>query len=387
MDSMIRTRDLRVDYEDVAAVRDLNLDIHRGEIFGLIGPNGAGKSSTIRVLATLQQPTYGEVRIGGVDVIDDPRSVHRLLGYMPDMPPVYGDLRCWEYLDLFAAAYFIDRRHRRMRVGECLKLAGLEAKRMAMAGTLSRGMKQRLTFAKTLLADPQVLLLDEPASWLDPIARIEMREVIKELAERGRTILISSHILVELSEFCHSVGIMEKGVMVEGGRIDEIAGRLRQTRRLLITFAFSAESTTPANPYDSADRSIGYTGSADAEAGSERDVTASASSNGSTAGSPGAPGESEKSPPATPPGRAARALLPAYGKTQSLLQQHASVESVRINKDGHTFEVIFHGERDSDVVAFLAELIQVHHLPVKSFHEPRVGIEDILLKVGARETA
>lgn len=373
MDSMIRTRDLRVDYENVVAVRDLNLDVHRGEIFGLIGPNGAGKSSTIRVLATLQQPTYGEVRVGGIDVLDDPRSVHRLLGYMPDMPPVYSDLRCWEYLDLFAAAYFIDRRHRRARVEECLKLAGLESKRQAMAGTLSRGMKQRLTFAKTLLADPQVLLLDEPASWLDPIARIEMREVIKDLAERGRTILISSHILAELSEFCHSVGIMEKGVMVECGRIEEIAGRLRDTRRLLITFALPDESDDLVSP--AAGESVGHDASvpgAEAEALRHDIAPRREHENGALKASASAP---------------RRASRPGLDRVRAVMEGHAAVESVRLQKDGETFEVLFHGKRDTDVAAFLAELIRVHHLPVKSFHEPKVGIEDILLKVGARETS
>ncbi len=231
---MIQTVDMRVDYEDVTAVSDLNLSIASGEVFGLIGPNGAGKTSTIRVLATLQRPTYGDVSICGIDALEQPREVHRLLGYMPDLPPVYEDLRCWEFLDLFASAYFVDRRERLVRVDECLTMVNLQNKRDAMAGTLSRGMTQRLVLAKTILPDPKVLLLDEPASGLDPHARIELRDLLKMLGEQGKTILVSSHILTELQEMCTSIGIMERGRLLEAGRIEDIVDRLSQRRRLLV---------------------------------------------------------------------------------------------------------------------------------------------------------
>ncbi len=231
---MIQTVDMRVDYEDVTAVSDLNLRIEGGEVFGLIGPNGAGKTSTIRVLATLQRPTYGDVSICGIDALEQPREVHRLLGYMPDLPPVYEDLRCWEFLDLFASAYFVDRRERLARVDECLTMVNLQGKRDAMAGTLSRGMTQRLVLAKTILPDPRVLLLDEPASGLDPHARIELRDLLKMLGEQGKTILVSSHILTELQEMCTSIGIMERGRLLEAGRIEDIVDRLSERRRLLV---------------------------------------------------------------------------------------------------------------------------------------------------------
>ena len=231
---MIQTVDMRVDYEDVTAVSDLNLHIEGGEVFGLIGPNGAGKTSTIRVLATLQRPTYGDVSICGIDALEQPREVHRLLGYMPDLPPVYEDLRCWEFLDLFASAYFVDRRERLARVDECLTMVNLQGKRDAMAGTLSRGMTQRLVLAKTILPDPRVLLLDEPASGLDPHARIELRDLLKMLGEQGKTILVSSHILTELQEMCTSIGIMERGRLLEAGRIEDIVDRLSERRRLLV---------------------------------------------------------------------------------------------------------------------------------------------------------
>ncbi len=231
---MIQTVDMRVDYEDVTAVSDLNLRIEEGEVFGLIGPNGAGKTSTIRVLATLQRPTYGDVSICGIDALEQPREVHRLLGYMPDLPPVYEDLRCWEFLDLFASAYFVDRRERLARVDECLTMVNLQGKRDAMAGTLSRGMTQRLVLAKTILPDPRVLLLDEPASGLDPHARIELRDLLKMLGEQGKTILVSSHILTELQEMCTSIGIMERGRLLEAGRIEDIVDRLSERRRLLV---------------------------------------------------------------------------------------------------------------------------------------------------------
>jgi ABC-2 type transport system ATP-binding protein len=233
-DSMIHTVDLRVDYGNVTAVADLNLDIRKGDVFGLIGPNGSGKTSTIRVLATLLDPTYGDVHIAGMDIAVQPAAVRRLLGYMPDSPPVYESLKCWEMLDLFASAYGIPRRERRRLVGESLEKVSLTAKRNAMAGTLSRGMKQRLVLAKTLLSDPDVLLLDEPASGLDPIARIEMRNLLADLARLGKTVLISSHILTELSTFCTSIGIMEKGRLVLSGSIDEIIDKLSPGRTIRV---------------------------------------------------------------------------------------------------------------------------------------------------------
>jgi ABC-2 type transport system ATP-binding protein len=236
-DVMIRTADLRVDYDDVTAVRDLNLCIRRGEIFGLIGPNGAGKTSTIRVLATLLEPTYGDVAIAGVDIAEDAAAVHRVLGYMPDQPPVHEELRVEEYLACFAASYEIPLDRRRARVEECLRIAGLAEKRGALAGTLSRGIKQRLVLAKTLLHSPSVLLLDEPASGLDPTARIELRELLKGLGREGRTVLISSHILTELSDFCTSIGIMERGRMVVSGTIAEIAARLAPHRTFVVELA------------------------------------------------------------------------------------------------------------------------------------------------------
>ena len=231
---MIRTVDLRVDYGDMTAVRDVNLAIPAGEVFGLIGPNGAGKTSVIRALATLLDPTYGEIHIGGVDVAEHPAAAHRILGYMPDLAPVYDDMRCRELLDLFAAAHFLRAAARRERVAECLELTGMTPYRDTLAGTLSRGLMQRLILAKTLLHDPQVLLLDEPASGLDPLARIELRNLLRNLRDRGRTVLISSHILSELSGFCTSVGIMNHGRLVPAGRIEDITAGIHEGRRFTI---------------------------------------------------------------------------------------------------------------------------------------------------------
>ncbi len=231
---MIEAKEIRVDYGDVTAVEDLTLSIPTGEVFGLIGPNGAGKTSLIRVLATLLEPTYGEARVANYDVVEEPAKVRQRLGYMPDLAPVYSDLKCWEFLDLFASAYFVKRSERRRRIEKCIDEVGLVSKRDAMAGTLSLGMKQRLVIAKTLLPDPEVLLLDEPASGLDPIGRIDLRNLLTGLAESGKTILISSHILTELSEFCGSIGIMEKGKLLLSGRIDEILANLKSTKHIVI---------------------------------------------------------------------------------------------------------------------------------------------------------
>ena len=232
-DPMIRTVDMRVDYDGMTAVRDMNLTINRGEIFGLIGPNGAGKTSTIRVLATLQEPTYGDVFVGGFDVAEKAADVHRIIGYMPDLAPVYDDLRVWEFLDLFAAAHFVKKSERADRVDGLLHDVNLHDKRDVKSGTLSRGMKQRLCLAKTLLHDPEVLLLDEPASGIDPRGRIEMRGLLKDLASEGKTILISSHILTEMSDYCTSVGIMEKGKLVISGRVNDIIEQVKGHTKLI----------------------------------------------------------------------------------------------------------------------------------------------------------
>src|SRR5262245_23664239 len=192
---MIRVRGLRVDYEAVCAVHDVSLDVGAGEVCGLIGPNGAGKTTTMRAMLGLIEPTYGEIELAGVDMRERPRDACRAIGFMPDFPPMYDDLKCWEFLDLFAASYFVPRARRKDVIDRSLALVGLTEKRQAMIPELSRGMRQRLMLAKTLIPDPQVLMLDEPASGLDPQGRIDLKNVMKTLAAEGKTVLISSHIL------------------------------------------------------------------------------------------------------------------------------------------------------------------------------------------------
>ena len=223
---MIRVRDLRVDYENVCAVRDLSLDVGEGEVCGLIGPNGAGKTTTMRTMLGLIEPTYGSIEMAGVDIRERPDDAKSVVGFMPDFAPMYDDLKCWEFLDLFAASYGIPRAERPAEIERHLALVGLTEKRDAMIVELSRGMRQRLMLAKTLIPGPRVLLLDEPASGVDPQGRIDLKNVLKALAAEGRTVLISSHILAEMSEFCTSVAIMERGRMVVSGKIDEIQARV-----------------------------------------------------------------------------------------------------------------------------------------------------------------
>jgi ABC-2 type transport system ATP-binding protein len=214
-------------YKELVAVKDLNLTINQGDIFGFIGPNGAGKTTTIKILATLLKPTQGYALVGGYNVLTQPDDVKRVMGYMPDNFGVYDDMKVWEYLDFFAAAYRIDKNRRKQIIDDVLALTDLSHKKDAMVDALSRGMKQRLCLAKTLVHDPQVLLLDEPASGLDPRARIELRELLKELRKMGKTILISSHILTELADFCNTIGIIEQGHLLYAGDIQEITHRLR----------------------------------------------------------------------------------------------------------------------------------------------------------------
>lgn len=231
---MIEVIDFTKQYGDFMAVDGLNLSIAEGEIYGFIGPNGAGKSTTIRFLATLLRPTSGEGRIAGHSVTQDPMAVRRVIGFMPDDFGVYDGMKVWEFLDFFAVAYEIPRLERRRTIGEVLELLDLTHKRDDFVNGLSKGMKQRLCLAKTLVHNPPVLILDEPASGLDPRARLEMKYLLSELSRMGKTILVSSHILSELADFCTSIGVIERGKLLASGSIQEIQRELRSHRVLKI---------------------------------------------------------------------------------------------------------------------------------------------------------
>src|SRR5438270_607325 len=222
-------------YGDFVAVDDLSFSIGQGETFGFIGPNGAGKSTTIRFLATLLRPTSGEGVVAGKSVTKDPMGVRRVIGYMPDDFGVYDGMKVWEFLDFFAVAYEIPRSYRKKIIGEVLELLDLTHKRDDYVNGLSKGMKQRLFLAKTLVHDPPVLILDEPASGLDPRARLEMKALLNELRGMGKTILVSSHILSELADFCTSIGIIERGKLLAAGGIQEIQRQLRTHRVLKVS--------------------------------------------------------------------------------------------------------------------------------------------------------
>jgi ABC-2 type transport system ATP-binding protein len=234
---VIEVRHLRKEYNGTLALENLTLEIPAGEVFGLIGPNGAGKTTLIRILATLLEPTYGQVRIAGIDALEEPRRVHPLVGYMSDFFSLYDSMLVWEYLDHFARCYGIEAGRRERLIDEVLKLVSLEVRRDAEIKALSRGMRQRLCFAKTLLHQPKVLLLDEPASGLDPAGRLEFREFIKQLHGMGRTILVSSHILTEMADFCTSIGILEEGRLLASGRVEAILHQLQPGLQLEIEVA------------------------------------------------------------------------------------------------------------------------------------------------------
>jgi ABC-2 type transport system ATP-binding protein len=214
-------------YDRTLAVAGVDLDIAEGEIFGLVGPNGAGKTTTLRILATLLVPDAGDATIAGASVRRNPNDVRRVLGFMPDVFGVYDDMKVWEYLDFFARCYGIPGSRRRRMIGDLLDLVDLGDKRDAYVQGLSRGMQQRLCLAHTLVHDPQVLLLDEPASGLDPRARVELRELLRELRSLGKTIVISSHILPELEELCTAVAIVDHGQVLAHGKVSDIERRLR----------------------------------------------------------------------------------------------------------------------------------------------------------------
>lgn len=242
---LLDVRNLRIDYGSYTAVHDLSLTLVSGEIFGLVGPNGAGKTSTIRALATLLEPTYGHVTVAGLDLFEQMDAVHEIVGYMPDLAPVVPDLKVWEFLDLYAASHGLRARLRRERVDACLERVRLADQRNVYGRALSRGMMQRVVLAKTLLHEPRLLLLDEPASGMDPLARRDLRRILNDLAGEGATIIVSSHILSELADMCTSVGVMHAGRLLRHGSIDHVMNALdAEKSRIRIEFLDGHEAAS-----------------------------------------------------------------------------------------------------------------------------------------------
>lgn len=231
---MIETVHLSKRYGSLRALSDLNLRIEQGKVFGFIGPNGAGKSTTMLILATLLEPTEGQAFVCGYDVMKEPAAVRQSIGYMPDFFGVYDNLTAREYLDFYAGAYKIPASKRASLIADLLELVNLSNKADAYVDSLSRGMQQRLGLARCLVHDPEVLILDEPASGLDPRARIELREILKQLRAMGKTILISSHILPELAELCDEIGVIEQGRLIACGALDDVSVRARGITLMLV---------------------------------------------------------------------------------------------------------------------------------------------------------
>jgi ABC-2 type transport system ATP-binding protein len=234
---MLVVEDLVKRYGRFVAVDHLSMTVERGHVFGFVGPNGAGKTTTMRIAATLLAPTSGSVRVEGFDVMEEPIKVRRKIGYMPDFFGVYDNLKAMEYLDFYGASYGIPYKERQKTAEGLLNLVGLANKRDNYVDSLSRGMKQRLCLARSLMHDPELLILDEPASGMDPRARVELKNILKELKNMSKTILISSHILSELSEMCDSIGIIEHGRLVVSGDVknimETVSGRLTVRIKLL----------------------------------------------------------------------------------------------------------------------------------------------------------
>ena len=238
---MIKTQDLTKVYGPLHAVNNLSIDLVEGDLFGFIGPNGSGKTTTMRILATLLQPTWGEASVCGYSIYTHPKEIRRLIGYMPDFFGVYDDMKVIEYLEFFAAAYRIKGAARQKICNDMLELVDLGYKRDAMVTSLSRGMTQRLGLARVLLHDPKALLLDEPASGLDPRARIEIRGLLKELGKLGKTIMVSSHILPELADICNKVGIIERGTLLVNADVSDVMKQVRERTLLIVGVAGDSE--------------------------------------------------------------------------------------------------------------------------------------------------
>ncbi|RYG49586.1 ABC transporter ATP-binding protein [bacterium] len=231
---MLEVKDLRKEYGNLTAVKGISFTLQPGDIFGFIGSNGAGKTTTIRMISTLLEPTSGTATLNGADIRREPMEVRRMLGYMPDFFGLYDDVKVWEYLDFFAAIYRVPSRKRNEVIDNVLELTDLTVKKDAFVQSLSRGMQQRLCLARCLVHDPALLLLDEPASGLDPRARADLKELIAELGRMGKIVIVSSHILPELADFCNTVGIIERGELLAHGPVDKIVRQIQPTRVLEI---------------------------------------------------------------------------------------------------------------------------------------------------------
>lgn len=238
---MIETKKLTKRYGDLIAANEIDLNLKQGDVFGFIGPNGSGKTTTMRMIATLLQPEYGEAYVCGKSIYTNPAEIRRMVGFMPDFFGVYDDMTVLEYLEFFASTYRINGPERRKVCEDKLELVDMGFKRDAMVSQLSRGQTQRVGLARTLLHDPQVLLLDEPASGLDPRARIEMRNLLKQLGKMNKTVIVSSHILPELADVCTRVGIIEKGNLLVDGYVDEVMKKARRQTLLHVRVSTDAD--------------------------------------------------------------------------------------------------------------------------------------------------
>jgi ABC-2 type transport system ATP-binding protein len=277
--AIVQTMGLVKRYDGTVAVGGVDLEVEAGEIFGLVGPNGAGKTTMLRMMATLLVPTSGDALISGESVRRNPQAVRRVLGYMPDAFGVYDDMKVWEYLDFFGRCYGLGTAQRKRMIGDLLELVDLAHKRDAYVQSLSRGMQQRLCLAHALVHDPQVLLLDEPASGLDPRARVELRELLRELRSLGKTILISSHILPELEELCTSVAIVDRGRVLASGTIAEIGQKLRVGEVLRVRVLGGEDAAESARTWFEGQRDVASAsldGSGQIEVGFRGDETGAA---------------------------------------------------------------------------------------------------------------
>ncbi len=241
---MLEIRELTRSYGSFLALDHLNMTIGDGELHGFVGPNGAGKTTTMRILATLLRPTSGSAALDGVDVVRNPRQMHRLMGYMPDFFGVYDRLKTWEYLDFYARCYGFGYKERLQMIDSLLELVNLTDKRESYVDVLSRGMKQRLCLARALIHDPKLLILDEPASGMDPRARAEMKNILRTLKSMGKTVLISSHILPELSEMCDALTIIDHGKLVFSGTVEALGEYMNGNAPVVIRLAGDAGMET-----------------------------------------------------------------------------------------------------------------------------------------------